>query len=114
VGSVRQKAIFAEWFKPDEVRVVVVDGSDVGWIQLRARDETVFLGSIYITPGMQRKGIGTRVIQMILDSARQQNQFVTLGVMKINPALALYTKLGFRVTHEDEHKLYLRWAPLPP
>ena len=28
--------------------------------------------------------------------------------MKSNPALALYERLGFRLTHEDEYKLYMR------
>jgi ribosomal protein S18 acetylase RimI-like enzyme len=33
--------------------------------------------------------------------------------MKINPAVALYERLGFRVTHEDEHKLYMRADSTP-
>jgi ribosomal protein S18 acetylase RimI-like enzyme len=57
---------------------------------------------------MQRKGIGTCVIKTILASGRQRSQPVTLAVMKINPAVALYERLGFRITHEDEHKLYMR------
>ena len=34
--------------------------------------------------------------------------------MKINPALALYERLGFRITHEDEHKFYMRAEPGTP
>jgi ribosomal protein S18 acetylase RimI-like enzyme len=33
---------------------------------------------------------------------------VTLGVVKINPALSLYERLGFRVTHQDDRKFYMR------
>jgi ribosomal protein S18 acetylase RimI-like enzyme len=29
-------------------------------------------------------------------------------VVKINPALRFYEKHGFRITHEDQHKFYLR------
>jgi ribosomal protein S18 acetylase RimI-like enzyme len=106
----RQEASFAGWFKPDEVSIVVADGIDVGWIQRHAEGEAIVLGSIYITPAMQRKGIGTRVILTVLDLARQQRQVVTLAVMKINPAFALYKRLGFQVTHEDEHKVYMQAA----
>ncbi|UWZ82576.1 GNAT family N-acetyltransferase [Occallatibacter riparius] len=106
-----QEANFVEWFKPDEISIIVADGADVGWIQQRLDGEAIFLGSIYIAPAMQRKGIGTRVIQATLDLARLRHQVVTLAVMKINPALALYERLGFRFTHQDEHKLYLRADP---
>jgi ribosomal protein S18 acetylase RimI-like enzyme len=103
-----QEASFAGWFHPDEVSIIVADGVDVGWIQQRREAGAIFLGSIYVKPEMQRKGIGTRVIQMVLDLSRQHSLPLTLAVMKINPAFALYERLGFRITHEDEHKLYMR------
>ena len=109
----RQEAGFAEWFIPDEVSIITADGIDVGWMQRRRDGDAIFLGSIYIVPAMQRRGIGTRVIQSVLDLAGRRRQVVTLAVMKINPAVALYERLGFRVTHEDEHKLYMRADSTP-
>jgi GNAT superfamily N-acetyltransferase len=103
-----QEASFAGWFHPDEVSIIVADSVDVGWIQQREDADAIFLGSIYVKPGMQRRGIGTRVIQMVLDLGRQHSLPVTLAVMKINPAAALYQRLGFQIAHEDEHKLYMR------
>jgi hypothetical protein len=38
---------------------------------------------------------------------------VTLGVVKFNPALELYKRLGFQVTHEDEYKFHMRWVRTP-
>jgi len=103
-----QEASFAGWFHPDEVSIIMANWVDVGWIQYCEDDGAIVLGSIYIMPEMQGKGIGTRVIQTLLDLGRRRSQPVTLAVMKINPAFALYQRLGFRVTHEDEHKLYMR------
>jgi GNAT superfamily N-acetyltransferase len=103
-----QEMSFAEWFNPNEARIIVANGVDVGWIQQREDGSAILLGSIYVTPAMQRKGIGTRIIQMLLDLGRQRSHPVTLAVMKINPAVALYQRLGFRITHEDQHKLYMR------
>jgi len=103
-----QQETFARWFKPNEVSIVTADGIDVGWIQQRPDRDTIFLASIYVVPTMQRKGIGTDVIQTLLGLARERSQAVTLAVMKINPAVALYERLGFRITSEDEYKLYMR------
>jgi ribosomal protein S18 acetylase RimI-like enzyme len=103
-----QEESFAGWFKPDEVSIITADGTDVGWIQQRPDRGAIFLGSIYVKPMMQGKGIGTHVIRTLIDLARTRSQAVTLAVMKINPAIGLYERLGFRITSEDEYKLYMR------
>jgi ribosomal protein S18 acetylase RimI-like enzyme len=36
---------------------------------------------------------------------------VCLSVVKINPALRLYERLGFRITHEDDRKFYMKREP---
>lgn len=104
----RQEESFAGWFKPEEVSVIMADGTDAGWIQQRPDRDAIFLGSIYVIPAMQGKGIGTYVIRKLIDLARVRSQAVTLAVMKINPAVSLYERLGFRITSEDEYKLYMR------
>jgi ribosomal protein S18 acetylase RimI-like enzyme len=60
---------------------------------------------------MQGKGIGTSVIQDLLHLAEHRSQAVTLAVMKINPAVRLYQRLGFHPTHEDDYKVYMRADP---
>jgi GNAT superfamily N-acetyltransferase len=102
-----QQASFAKWFTPEEVNIITVGGADVGWLQQRRERDSIFLGSIYILPAMQGKGIGTQVIEGILEQAEQQSLAVTLAVMKINPALSLYERLGFRITHEDDYKFHM-------
>jgi ribosomal protein S18 acetylase RimI-like enzyme len=110
--EVREHASFSEWFKPAEVSVITADGLDVGWIQQRLDNNAIFLGSIYVAPSMQRRGIGSSVIQALLRLGGRKSKPVTLAVMKINPARALYERLGFRITHEDEYKVYMRADPV--
>ena len=104
----REEKNFAQFFKLDEVRIISVDGRDVGWIQEQIADTTLNLGSFYVTPVMQRRGVGTHVLQLLLADARNRVKAITLGVAKINPAVHFYQKHGFRITHEDEHKFYMR------
>lgn len=107
----REVKNFAQFFKLDEVRIITADGEDVGWIQEQIEDATINLDSFYVTPVMQRQGVGTQVLQILLGHASKQAKAITLGVVKINPAVRFYEKHGFQITHEDEHKFYMRADP---
>jgi GNAT superfamily N-acetyltransferase len=103
----REEKNFARFFKLNEVRIIAADGEDVGWIQEQISERNINLGSLYIAPSMQGRGIGTQVLRMLLESAAGESKSMTLAVVKINPARQFYEKCGFRTTHEDEHKLYM-------
>jgi ribosomal protein S18 acetylase RimI-like enzyme len=104
----REEKNFADFFKLGEVWIITADGHDVGWIQELTEDGAIFIGSFYISSVMQRRGIGTQVLRELMVKARNQSKAITLAVIKINPALHFYEKYGFRITHEDKHKFYMR------
>ncbi|HXR16675.1 MAG TPA: GNAT family N-acetyltransferase [Terriglobales bacterium] len=110
----REERNFAGFFKVEEVRIIIADGQDVGWIQEQVEDRTVNLGSFYVLPAMQGRGIGTKVLDILLTRAAHQSKAMTLAVVKINPARYFYEKRGFRITHEDQHKFYMRADPKRP
>lgn len=107
----REEKKFAQFFKLEEVRIIIADGRDVGWIQEQISPTSINLGSFYVLPAMQDRGIGTHILQMLLERAASESKTVTLAVAKINPARQFYEKLGFRTTHEDEYKLYMSAGP---
>jgi GNAT superfamily N-acetyltransferase len=113
----RQVENFARKWRVDEVRIITVAAGDarhdVGWLQTAPHDDAVFLKAIYLDPPFHRQGIGMRVMQIVIDEAQRQSKAVTLGVVKINPARRLYERLGFRVTHDDEYKFYMRREARP-
>jgi ribosomal protein S18 acetylase RimI-like enzyme len=94
-----------------EVRIVTVAGDDVGWLQTTPAKDAVFVEQLYVEGHFQRQGIGSRVMRAVIDEAMRERKAVILGVMKINPARRLYERLGFSVTHEDQHKVYMRREP---
>jgi GNAT superfamily N-acetyltransferase len=99
---------FAQFFKAEEAKIIVVDGRDVGWTAQQLDGTNVNIGSLYVISEMQRRGVGTFVLQTLMAHARRQSKGITLAVVKINPALRFYERNGFRITHEDEFKFYLR------
>ena len=107
----RQWESFERQWHVAEVRIITMSGEDIGWLQTTTTDSSLFLGQLYLSGHMQRQGMGARVLQMLIEEARRAGKPVTLGVVKINPAHRLYERLGFKRTHEDQHKVYMRLEP---
>jgi ribosomal protein S18 acetylase RimI-like enzyme len=99
---------FRERWSAAETRIITRDGADIGWLQAAAEGDAVFLKQLFVDAPLRRRGIGTQVMHRLIDEAGGEDRAVTLGVVKANPALRLYRRLGFAITHEDERKLYMR------
>jgi hypothetical protein len=50
----------------------------------------------------------TEIVKGLIEEAARANRAVPLGVVKTNPALRPYERLGFCTTHEDARKFYMR------
>jgi GNAT superfamily N-acetyltransferase len=103
-----QTANLRERWDAAEVEIIMSDGADIGWLQKSIQGDALYLEQIFIDAASQNRGIGTGIINRLIDKAKQDGRPVTLGVVKINPALRLYERLGFRVTHQDDRKFYMR------
>ncbi len=106
-----QVASFRRQWRVDEVRIITIDGADIGWLQSAIRNGTFFLAQLFVEASLQRRGIGTEVVNRPIAEATRAQQAMTLGVVKTNPAKRLYERLGFRTSHEDDRKFYMRREP---
>lgn len=91
---------FREAFDPTHRQIVIVDGRPAGVLQVDDLPRAVFLANVEIDPAHQRRGVGTALVESVLDRARTLGLPVTLQVLRVNPARRLYERLGFRVTGE--------------
>jgi len=103
-----QVAGFRHRWELPQVRIITLDEADVGWLQSAEEGDTVFLGQIFVDAPFRRQGIGTEVMKRLIGEATKRDKAMTLGVVKTNPALRLYERLGFCVTHDDDRKCYMR------
>jgi GNAT superfamily N-acetyltransferase len=99
---------FREQWELTQVRIITFNSSDVGWLQSTMQDDVLFVAQLFVDGPFQRKGIGTEVMHRLIGEAARLNQAVCLAVVKINPALRLYERLGFKITHEDDRKFYMK------
>jgi GNAT superfamily N-acetyltransferase len=90
------------------VRIIILDGCDAGWFQTETREDGLFVAQLFVDGRFQRRGIGTRVMSDLIADADGAHLPVRLGVVKMNPAVRLYRRLGFHITHEDDRKFYMK------
>jgi GNAT superfamily N-acetyltransferase len=107
-------ASFRQRWEPTQVKIITLDGNDIGWFQSTTQGDAFFLAQLFVDAPFQGRGIGTAVMNRIIGEAARAGQAVTLGVVKTNPALRLYERLGFKITHEDDRKFYMRREPAAP
>jgi ribosomal protein S18 acetylase RimI-like enzyme len=97
-----QRAYLTGHLVLDRVRVIVVDGVDVGRLDVEDRDEEAFLALIELAPDHQGRGIGSRLIRELLERAGAEGKGVTLSVLGVNDrAYRLYRRLGFTEVSRD-------------
>jgi ribosomal protein S18 acetylase RimI-like enzyme len=99
---------FRQQWDVAQVRLITLAGADIGWLQSRIDDDAVFLAQIFVEATCQRQGFGTEAIRSLINEALPLGRAVTPGVVKSNPAQRLYQRLGFRITHDDDRKFYMR------
>lgn len=107
-----QRQFHRDWFDPEQVEIVVIDGRPVGMIQADSTAlDTFYISRIEVDPDLQNHGVGTALMQHLVERARQSNaQAVELHVLELNRARELYKRLGFRVVAKEPPRLRMRLA----
>lgn len=90
-----------------ETRIIELDGVPIG-IQTVTRDsECIQLLQLFIRPQHQNRGIGSKLIRQLLQEAQIAGLPLRLRVLRVNPAFALYKRLGFKVVQEAPERFFM-------
>ncbi len=97
-----QQRHYAAQYPAATHQIIVGDASPVGRILTARTPPEIWLVDIALLPTHRNQGIGTRLIQDLLQEARAASQSVRLHVAKTNlVAMRLYTRLGFTSIADD-------------
>jgi ribosomal protein S18 acetylase RimI-like enzyme len=101
-----------EHLDPYASRVYVRDGATIGVMLIARRGWTRRVAAMGFVPEARGQGLGRRVLGEVIAEARSQGErTVMLEVIDGNaPAMALYTKVGFRPIRR---LVGFRWQPSP-
>jgi GNAT superfamily N-acetyltransferase len=103
-----------EQYYPDAAFLVIErDGAPIGRIYIDRGADEICLIDIALIPAARGAGLGTQLVQEILDEAQQAGKRVAIHVERFNPAMRLYQRLGFRAVEENGVYYLMRWSPSP-
>jgi ribosomal protein S18 acetylase RimI-like enzyme len=96
-----------EQFPGADARLILRDGSPVGWVIVDRSGPMLHCVDIAILSEARNTGLGTRVLRALQEEAAAAGRPVALTVLRSNVrARGLYLRLGFRVIREtDLHTL---------
>lgn len=89
-------------------RIILASGEPAGWMVSAQLEEEVRLAQIAIRRDLQRRGIGTAAIRLMIAEAAMAGKPLRLNVASSNAgAIRLYLHLGFHRIHGGDEMNYL-------
>jgi ribosomal protein S18 acetylase RimI-like enzyme len=89
--------------------IVSADGALVGLMSVRDEPTHIHLDKLYIASHFQRRGIGTQLLRELIQRATVEGRPLRLRVLRVNPAKALYERLGFVVIDQTQERYFMEF-----
>jgi ribosomal protein S18 acetylase RimI-like enzyme len=96
------------FFRFDRAQIVELGNEPIGLLKVIRDGKHWHLAQIQLIPSLQGQGLGTRIVRSVIAQAVQAGASLGLSVLKANPALRLYERLGFVVVSENSHAFEMR------
>jgi ribosomal protein S18 acetylase RimI-like enzyme len=98
-----QEEYFKNRFHYKDNQLILLDKEPIGAIEIHDRERELFIATFEITPKFQNKGIGSTVLERIINTSDNKQKPLKLQVLKVNPAKRFYKRYGFKIVDEKEH-----------
>ena len=106
-----QDTHYREHYPGAVFNLILLDGDPVGRLYLHRRPSEIRIMDIALLPPHRNRGIGTALLRDLQTEAAASAKPLTIHVEQFNPALRLYTRLGFRPIAEHGVYLLMAWRP---
>ncbi len=94
-----------------ESGIILSQGQAIGRLLVNRNEPDIILVDIALLPEHRNCGIGTGLIQKLLGEAAAAKRAVRLHVLKFNPALGLYERLGFHRVSDQSMYFEMKCEP---
>ena len=95
-------------FVPDTHRVLLVNNAEAGLLVTELEPEYVWLVKLYLFEQFRNQGLGSAVLQQVIEEANALGKSVRLRVLRVNTAAQrLYARHGFQVVGEEPERIFM-------
>jgi len=91
--------------------VIVCDDRPVGRLYVARLDQEIRIVDITLMPAERNAGIGSRLLEQLLDEANGSGKITSIYVEEFNPSLRLFERLGFSPSEQHGIHLLLQCNP---
>jgi ribosomal protein S18 acetylase RimI-like enzyme len=109
-----QRTHYTTHYPDARYEIVTLDGADIGRLYVRRTRSDIVLMDIALLPAYRNRGLGSQILQTLLDEASAARRAVTLHVEANNPrARAWYERYGFVEVSSSGVHTFMRRDPTP-
>jgi ribosomal protein S18 acetylase RimI-like enzyme len=93
---------YRSMFPRGQFSIILANGTPVGRVVVDRSAEEIHVVDIVVSPAQRGRSIGARIINALIEEARQARKPVRLQVLKNSRAIGFYQRLGFsRISQTD-------------
>ena len=104
-----QRHHYLRYYASTDRAILEQDGVPVGRLYIDRQTGTLLVVDIALLPEWRGGGVGTALMQAVIAEAHAAGKTVTITVEKLNPALRLYRRLGFRDVADKGIHWIMEW-----
>ncbi len=101
---------YREQFPGCRFQIIAVEGQDIGRLYLHWRQNEIRIVDLTLFPSWRGQGLGTEILEWILNEAKSAGLTVRTRVEEFNPAQRLCRRLGFRDYQKVDNYLLMKWT----
>lgn len=103
-----EKARFLTWWTHENTSIVTLGDAQVGWLHFEETDAEITLLNYCVADEFRHRGIGSKVIGLLLDNWKDKQKPINHSVLKNSPYRGFFERFGFEMIEEDEITFLLR------
>jgi ribosomal protein S18 acetylase RimI-like enzyme len=106
-----QQTHYRTYFPQATHDVILAEGTPVGRLYVDRRATEIRILDIGLLPEARGHGIGSHILQDLMEEAEAAKKTLSIYVESSNPSLQLFQRLGFVKAGENDISCLMEWHP---